>query len=191
MVKQRHYTAYELTLTALFTALIAIGAFLKIPVPLMDYFTLQFLFVLLAGLLLGARLGGLAVLVYLLLGLVGLPIFAAGGGISYLLRPSFGYLIGFLVTAYVVGYCSERQKNHTFAKTLALCFLGMVITYVIGFGYKYLMLNFYIKEATGIRVIVLASLPLDIPGDCLLCIIAAAISGKLRKKLKLEGKNVH
>ncbi|MCB5624660.1 biotin transporter BioY, partial [Bifidobacterium animalis] len=67
----------------------------------MDYFTLQFFFVLLAGILLGPKLGALAVLLYVVIGLLGLPIFAAGGGLAYIVRPSFGYLIGFIAGAYV------------------------------------------------------------------------------------------
>ena len=69
----------------------------------MDYFTLQFFFVLLAGILLGSKLGALAVLLYVVIGLLGLPIFAAGGGLAYIVEPSFGYLIGFIAGAYVTG----------------------------------------------------------------------------------------
>ena len=76
-------------LCAMFVALIAIGAFLKIPVPVVP-FTLQFLFTTLAGLLLGGKKGCLSVCLYIILGLIGLPIFAQGGGIGYLFQPSFG-----------------------------------------------------------------------------------------------------
>lgn len=72
----------KMTYCGIFTALIAIGAFIQIPLPYMDYFTLQFLFVLLSGILLGSKLGGLAVLIYVLIGLIGIPIFASGGGIG-------------------------------------------------------------------------------------------------------------
>ena len=66
----------------LFTALIAVGAFIKIPVPVVP-FTLQYLFTMLAGLLLGAHLGSLSVFAYMVLGLAGLPIFTEGGGLWY------------------------------------------------------------------------------------------------------------
>ena len=79
---------------SLFTALIAVGAFIKIPVPVVP-FTLQYLFTMLAGLLLGSRKGTLSVVAYMLLGLAGLPIFSEGGGFWYVLKPSFGYIIGF------------------------------------------------------------------------------------------------
>ena len=64
----------------LFTTLIAIGAFIKIPIPVVP-FTLQYLFTMMAGLLLGSKLGAMSVALYMLLGLVGLPVFAEGGGI--------------------------------------------------------------------------------------------------------------
>ncbi|WP_278854206.1 biotin transporter BioY, partial [Thomasclavelia spiroformis] len=69
----------KMTYCGIFTALIAIGAFIQIPLPYMDYFTLQFLFVLLSGILLGSKTPGLAVLIYVLIGLIGIPIFASGG----------------------------------------------------------------------------------------------------------------
>lgn len=64
----------SLVYCALFTALIAVGAFIKIPIPVVP-FTLQYLFTMLAGILLGSRLGSLSVLAYMILGLIGLPIF--------------------------------------------------------------------------------------------------------------------
>ena len=64
----------QLVFCSLFTALIAVGAFIKIPVPVVP-FTLQYLFTMLAGLILGPRLGTISVTAYMLLGLAGLPIF--------------------------------------------------------------------------------------------------------------------
>ena len=98
----KHMKTRELVLCALFVALITVGTFVRIPVGA-DVYTLQFLFTLLAGLLLGERLGALAVLVYIALGLLGVPVFASGGGPSYVLQPTFGYLIGFVVQAWLCG----------------------------------------------------------------------------------------
>ena len=89
----RKITTKDMIMCALFTALIAVGAFIKVPVPVVP-FTLQFLFTMLAGLIMGGRLGAISVGLYAVLGLVGLPIFAEGGGIWYVLKPSFGYIIG-------------------------------------------------------------------------------------------------
>lgn len=97
----------------LFTALIAVGAFIKIPIPVVP-FTLQYLFTMLAGLLLGSRLGTVSVLSYMLLGLAGLPIFSEGGGLWYVFKPSFGYIIGFAVGTFVTGWIAEHmeKKDH-------------------------------------------------------------------------------
>ena len=166
----------------LFTALVAIGAFIQIPVPHMDYFTLQFFFVLLAGMLLGPKVGAASVGCYVLLGLAGVPIFAAGGGIGYILRPSFGFLAAFIVTAYVVGLLADR-KPYNFKSMLTSAFVGLLITYVIGLIYKYLMLNLYVGESTPFSVVLLSCFPLDLPGDIVLCILAALVAPRLKKAL--------
>ena len=169
----------NLVLCAMFTALTAIGAFIQVPVPYMDYFTLQFFFVLLAGLVLGGRKGALSVGCYVLLGLLELPVFAAGGGIGYVLRPSFGYLLGFVVTAYVTGVLSEKwkagTKNYFFA-----CLAGFAVTYAIGIVYKYMILNFYADTPATWAVVLLSCFPLDMPGDFILCILASGVGYRLR-----------
>ena len=78
----------------LVTALIAAGACIKIPVPVVPS-TLQYLFTMLAGLFLVSRKGMISVVAYMLLVRAGLPIFSEGGGIWYIFKPSFGYIIGF------------------------------------------------------------------------------------------------
>ena len=80
----------NMVLCAMFTVLVAIGAFIRVPVPFVP-FTLQVLFTTLAGLILGPKLGAMSVTLYVALGLLGLPIFASGGGIGYVFQPTFGY----------------------------------------------------------------------------------------------------
>ena len=83
---EKKLSVKEIVCGGMFTELVAAGAFIQVPIPGMDYFTLQFLFVLLAGMILGHKMGIVSVGVYVLLGLCGLPIFAAGGGIAYIFR---------------------------------------------------------------------------------------------------------
>ena len=116
----------DLALIALFTALTAAGAFIRIPIPMVP-FTLQFLFTTLAGLLLGAKRGALSVLCYLILGLIGLPIFSDGGGIFYVLQPTFGYLIGFLAGAFITGWIAHKTDARSFLRLFAACFAGPVV----------------------------------------------------------------
>ena len=90
-------TTREMAQIGLFTALIAAGAYIKVNIPVQPFpmhFTMQFLFVLLAGFLLGAKKGAICVGIYLAVGLSGIPVFAAGGGPAYLIRPTFGFFAG-------------------------------------------------------------------------------------------------
>ncbi len=172
-------TTLELVLCALFTALTAIGAFIQVPVPGMDYFTLQLFFVLMAGMLLGSKLGAFSVGCYVLLGLVGLPIFAAGGGIGYIFRPSFGYLLGCVAAAFLTGFVRERTGGKSLGKYLLAAFAGFVICYAIGLVYKYFMLNFYVGETTPFWIVILDCFPLDIPGDIFLSVLASVCAQRL------------
>lgn len=183
--KKRTLSTVSLVSCAMFTALVAVGAFIQIPVPYMDYFTLQFFFVLLAGLVFGSRRGGAAVGVYVLLGLIGIPVFAAGGGIGYVFRPSFGYLIGFVAAAFVTGRIFEKQKA-TYKNALFACLAGFFVTYFIGIMYKYIILNFYADTPATLGVIVLSCFPLDMPGDFILCLIASAVGVRLKKIVRLD-----
>lgn len=118
----------NLILCSLFTALIAVGAFIKIPVPVVP-FTLQFLFTTLAGLLLGSKKGAISVVAYMVLGLVGLPIFSEGGGFWYVMKPSFGYIIGFCIGTYVTGLIAERMKEKMVPRYMLANFIGLLIVY--------------------------------------------------------------
>lgn len=164
---------------AVFTTLITVGAFIKIPVPVVP-FTLQFLFTMLAGLLLGGKLGSISVLLYMLLGLMGLPIFAEGGGIWYFLKPSFGYIIGFAIGAFVTGKMAEHAKKVTLPKLLAANFTGLVIVYSIGMIYYYVICNYVIDTPIGLWPLFLYCFILAIPGDICLCILAAFIAKRIR-----------
>ena len=111
--KKEILSTKSMILSALFVALIAIGAFIKVPVPVCP-FTLQLLFTTLAGLLLGANLGFVSVCVYIIIGLIGIPIFTEGGGLGYIFQPTFGYLIGFAFGAYVAGYLTQNRTKLSF-----------------------------------------------------------------------------
>jgi biotin transport system substrate-specific component len=96
---------------ATFALLTALGAQVEIPLKPVPY-TLQTLFVLLAGALLGARQGFLSMSLYLFLGILGFPVFASGGfGIAKLLGPTGGYLLSFPLAALTVGFIVERRKH--------------------------------------------------------------------------------
>lgn len=171
-------TTKNMILSALFVALIAIGAFIRIPVPVCP-FTLQLLFTTLAGLLLGSRLGFISVFTYIIIGLIGIPIFTEGGGPSYIFQPTFGYLIGFAVGAYIVGFLSERRQNLSFIFLLFASFINLLIVYLFGMVYVYIISNFYLNTPLGVWPVFLYCFLLAVPGDILLCIIASFLGKKL------------
>lgn len=177
-------TTKNTILCALFIALIAIGAFIRIPVPVCP-FTLQLLFTTLAGLLLGAKLGALSVAVYILIGLIGVPIFTEGGGPSYIFQPTFGYLIGFALGAYIAGALTEKSAP-SFTRLLIANFINLAIVYLCGMVYVYIINNFYLNTPIGIWPVVLYCFLLAVPGDIVLCVLAALISKKLLPILRLR-----
>ncbi|MDD6036659.1 MAG: biotin transporter BioY [Lachnospiraceae bacterium] len=176
----------DMILCAMFTVLIAAGAFIKIPVPVVP-FTLQYLFTMLAGLLLGAKRGFLSVFVYMLLGLAGLPIFAQGGGIGYIFQPSFGYIIGFAVGAFVTGAIAGRTSHPGYKRLLVADFAGLSVVYLLGMVYYYLLSNYYLDNPIGLWPLFLYCFLLAVPGDILLCIVGAVLGKRLIPLVK-EGK---
>ncbi len=169
----------------LFTALIAVGAFIKIPVPVVP-FTLQYLFTMLAGLLLGSRLGSLSVFAYMVLGLAGLPIFTEGGGLWYVFKPSFGYIIGFIVGTFVTGWIAEHMKRKTVLTYLAANLAGLMIVYAFGMAYYYVICNYVINTPIGVWPLFLYCFLLAVPGDIALSILGAVIAKRVRPVIGLE-----
>jgi len=179
----------EVILCALFTSLIAVGAFIKIPIPVVP-FTLQFLFTNLAGLLLGKKLGSISVAVYIAVGLVGLPVFASGGGLGYVFYPSFGYLIGFLMGSYIAGYIIEKmhEKSKTSLLKAALLagFANIAVVYAVGMIYYYFIANYYTHSPIGIWSLILYCFILAVPGDILICFVSAKLYKRLYPVIKKE-----
>jgi biotin transport system substrate-specific component len=123
-------TTRELATAALFTAILAASAFVAIPVGSVP-FTLQVYVVLLAGMVLGPRLGVLSAVAYLVLGLVA-PVYAAGAsGLGVLLGPTGGYLIGFILAALVSGLITGNRER-PLGRLLIAGLCGLVPVYVLG-----------------------------------------------------------
>lgn len=179
----RNEKTRNMVLCAMFVALIAAGAFIKIPVPVVP-FTLQFLFTMLAGLLLGGKMGCFCVCIYILLGLAGFPVFAQGGGIGYIFQPSFGYIIGFAVGAFVTGTIANKKNRPSYQRLFAADFIGLGIVYLFGMAYYYLISDSYLGTPIGLWPLFLYCFLLAVPGDILLCILGAILGKRLIPLIK-------
>jgi biotin transporter BioY len=121
----------DIILILCFTLLTAISAKLKIEIGTVPI-TGQTFAVLLSGALLGSRRGALSQIFYLLGGLAGIPWFARGGGIAYLMSPTFGYIIGFVLAAFVVGFLCERGLDRKIETAILAMLVGNVLIYFPG-----------------------------------------------------------
>ena len=169
----------ELVLCALFIALITVGTFVRIPVGT-DVYTLQFLFTLLAGLLLGARLGAVAVAAYILLGLVGVPVFASGGGPAYVLQPTFGYLLGFVLQAWFCGRYARRVSHVSFTTHWLVNDGGMALVYHSGNSGDDRFGTSVNAAPIALWAAIFYCGILQAPPDFLLCVAAAGLAVRLK-----------
>lgn len=170
---------YSMVLIAVFAALTCVGGFIRIPMYPVP-FTLQTLFVYLSGLLLGAQRGVLSQLLFLIMGLAGIPVFAQGGGPAYVLQPSFGYLAAFPVSAYVCGKIFSRMKNaRNFLNLLLACGTGAVLILSIGSAYLYFILNYIAKSSTSFRETFISGFILFLPAEAVKCFITVIITSKI------------
>lgn len=170
-----------LTRTALFAALTAAGAFIRIPLGYSSI-TLQFFFTAMAGCLLGPVWGPVSQAVYVALGLIGLPIFTQGGGLTYLLQPTCGFLIGLIPAAWVTGRLTVHRPPHPIRTALA-CLAGLAVLYAVGLPYMAVILNQYMGKAMDFSAILWAGMLPFLPGDMLKIAVTAALAPLLQKRL--------
>jgi biotin transport system substrate-specific component len=177
--------AREMSLVALFAALSGIGAFIRVPIPYVPM-TLQTLMVMFSGLILGGRLAACSQLVYILVGLMGIPIFAYGGGPAYVLQPSFGYLLGFILGAYVVGLLTEKQQQLRRARLFVALIAGTAAIYLPALPVLYLNLNLIQHKAFALSQVMKVGLLLFLPGDLLKIAVVLYLGPPLRERFRLS-----
>ena len=189
----------SLIVTSLFTALTVVAAFIKIPLPHVPV-TLQTFVVLLSGSILGAFYGTLSQIIYLAIGLMGIPVFAYGGGFSYIFQPTFGYLLGYPFCALGVGLIlkvilpdiqSKRYKKNTiFFRVLFSNLVGVLIIFIFGLGYIYLNLKYglylNLEEHSSFSTInwnniVMTTFLIFVPIDLIKALLAAFITVKIKR----------
>lgn len=176
----------DIILTGIFASLTAVGAFIKIPmwpVPI----SLQFMMTAFAGLLLGSGRGAISQLVYLMIGLIGVPVFTEGGGPGYIFRPSFGFLIGLIPAAYVIGKLSRMRSD--IVGYLFACFAGLAVLYLIGVPYMYMAVRVFLNTEITVNKAIYSGMIVFLPGDILKTVICTVISQQVQRRAgKLTGQ---
>ena len=160
---------------SMFAALTAVGALIRIPIPISPVpLTLQVFFVLLTGLVLGSRWGATSMAVYVMLGIIGFPVFSGGSsGIGVILGPTGGYLIGFVMGAFITGLTVENLGRSTIVMITAMV-AGLTVIYAIGVLQLFIIADMpSIQEAAMIGV-----LPFLI-GDMIKLIAAFAVAKRI------------
>ncbi|MFF2594491.1 biotin transporter BioY [Priestia megaterium] len=175
---------------SLFAALTAIGAFIKIPIPYIP-FTLQIVPVYLAGALLGPRLGLYSQLCYIGIGLIGVPVFAEGGGLGYIFKPTFGYLIGYAAGSFMNGYLIQKYDLKKPFSIFLANLSTLAIVYAVGCFWLYGAMKWIIEKPLSLSDTLLFGAVLPMPGDLLLCILCSVLIHRMQPQFScLSSKRV-
>ncbi|MDP3012643.1 MAG: biotin transporter BioY [Candidatus Subteraquimicrobiales bacterium] len=178
--------ARNMVLVALFAALACAGAvLLRLGGEAVVPFSIMPLVTMLSGALLGSKKGSLSMFVYLLIGLIGIPVFAKPpyGGLTYIFSPSFGFLIGFILGAFVVGKILELTKKRSAVAYFLATLGGLTAIYACGLPYLYLILNFYLgKSFSVVQTLKIGLLPFilfDLVKAAIVVVIAKPVADRL------------
>lgn len=168
-------TAKQAVYIAVFAALTAAGAFIKIPVPVVPFSMMTF-FTILAGAVLEKKQAFLSQAVYIVLGLIGVPVFANGGGISYVLQPTFGYILALPFTAYMIAKLDEAGF-----KTFIAMFLPTLFQLFAGTLYLYLINTLYFGKETDLAKVMTLYAVMFIPVELVKCALAYAVYYRINR----------
>lgn len=178
-------------LTSLFTALTVFGAFVRIPLPLVPL-SLQDFFVLLSGSILGPFFGSLSQLLYLGLGLAGLPVFTQGGGPAYVLQPTFGYLLGFPIASFITGVLVHGRSWRGLqlpplptARLILAYAAGLAAIFTFGVVYLWLHANFVLGGSLTFQQALWAGCLVFLPGSVIKLIVLAMLYRVLQARLTI------
>jgi biotin transport system substrate-specific component len=172
-------TTKDLTQIALSTTLLAVASLVIIPIGLVPI-TLQVVLFLLIPAILGPAKSMMAIGLYMLAGLIGLPVFAGGaGGIGQLLSPSFGYILGAIPVGWFVGKGINRKTTNIHNGLVMMA--GVLILYTIGIAYQYALLNGVLDTPVQLSAILTTNLTIFLPIDTLKVLAAAVVYERLKK----------
>lgn len=173
----------NIVICGLFAAITALLAQISIPLPFTTVpLTMQIFAVALTGVLLGSKKGFISILIYVLLGAIGLPVFAQmSGGLGVLFGPTGGFLLGCPFMAFVVGYISERTSSKLYI--LLSMVLGLIVVYAIGSIMYSLVTNSTIKQS-----IIYCVVPFVVV-DSIKLLLATSVSALVSKRINIGVKS--
>lgn len=173
----------KMIMAALFTAILIVATQWAIPIGPVPI-TMQPFVVMLAGLILGSNWGAASVGLWVLLGVIGLPVFAGGkAGITVLMGPTGGFILAFIVCAFLIGWLTEKRQLG-FWPTTGIVLGCLLLTYAIGLaGFLFNMQHFLHKTLSVQQGLKLAVLPF-IPADVVKAILASYIGVKVKNALQ-------
>lgn len=187
--KTQSFKTIDLIYSALFATLIMIGANITSFVPFLTVggvpITLQTFFAILAGLVLGAKKGAIACAVYMFIGLAGAPVFSKfSGGFSAILLPTFGFIVTFIISAYIAGKIAEKFQTRLAYIIGAL--IAMAVIYIIGTTWMYFAYTLWASAPEGFtfKLAWLWMIP-PMPKDIILSIFAGFFAYRIQKILKI------
>lgn len=176
----------NLTLAAVCAALMAAGAYLRFPLPLLTVqLTTQVFFLLVTGLLLPPGYAAGAMAAYVLTGLAGFPMFSRGGGLQTVLTPEFGYLLGFVLSAFLTALAREKMKARRFGNLLPAV-IGVFAVYAAALPYAALLAMLYAGKPIAFSTLMTGYFLAFLPLDLVKAFAAAAAARQVRKALRLS-----
>lgn len=168
----------EMTQISLFIVLYIIGSKITLPLGIIP-FTLQTCIVCLSGCFLNPKQILISYTVYLGMGLIGLPVFASGGGFPYLLKPSCGFLLAFPIAAAFISKCRQARASTNIYTLFLICLIGLLIIYVIGTAYMYLLMNECLGITMNMQAVVAAGVVPFIISDTISCFLACTCAERM------------
>lgn len=166
------FLAADIAECAIFVVLMVAATYVQIPFPLVPL-TFQTVISVLAGLLLGWKKGAASMAVYCFMGLLGLPVFTAGGGIAYVLKPSFGYIVGFIASAAVGGLIAGNPKSSVKRYVIA-ALAAFIADYAVGI--PYCMVCAKLLGIENLTNLLLVGNLVYMPKDAVLSVLAAFLA---------------
>lgn len=185
----------DMAYIAMFAALMAIGANITAMITIGTIpLTMQTFFAIMAGALLGSRLGALSMIVYTFIGLIGVPVFSGfTGGPGAVFLPTFGFVISFIFVAYIIGKIIETKTNPGFPRFSTACFIGLIVNYLIGTNIMYLAASTWIGldwSYSATWMVMLPFLPKDLFFTAMASVVCPRIFKAVRKSSSYREANL-